>query len=70
MPNLEKTVDFNISDCFVPFKSLRHWPEILKYNNKSKMVGDLIITTFLMGAQIDISFKLIQSLHILYILTY
>ena len=48
MPNLEKTVDFNISDCFVPFKSLRHWPEILKCDNKLSMVGHLIISTCLM----------------------
>ena len=70
MHDLEKTVDFNISDCFVPFKPLRHFLGILKYDNKLRMVDDLIITTLLVGAQVDISRSLIQSLQILYILTY
>ena len=42
MPDLEKTVDFNISDCFVPFKPLRHFSKILKYNDNSMKVSDLI----------------------------
>lgn len=70
MPDLEKTVDFNISDCFVPFKPLRHFLGILKYDNKLRMVDDIIITTLLVGTQIELSRNLIQSFYILYILTY
>lgn len=71
MPDLEKTVDFNISDCFVPFKHLRHLPEILKYkNNNYRMAGDLFLTTVFVGIHAVLSHNLIQSLYILYILTY
>lgn len=71
MPDLEKTVDFNISDCFVPFKHLRHLPKILKYKNNNTMVAcDLALTAVFVVGQADISYKLIQSLHILYLLTY
>ena len=70
MPDLEKTVDFNISDCFVPFKPLRHFSKIIKYNNYSRMAWDFFLTALFVGGQVDISRKLIQSLHILYILTY
>ncbi len=70
MPDLEKTVDFNISDCFVPFKPLRHFSKILKYNDNSMKVSDLILTTVLVVTQAELSRSLIQSLQILYILTY
>ena len=71
MPDLEKTVDFSISDCFVPFKPLRHFPKILKYkNNNSMMAWDFFLATLFTGIQVELSRSLIQSFYILYILTY
>lgn len=71
MPDLEKTVDFNISDCFVPFKHLRHMLKILKYkNNNTMMACDLALTAVFVGIHAELSRSLIQSLYILYILTY